>query len=77
MREVWGLVRRLRSLHGGGMTWFANAEKRRAVFVVRHIKSRDVYIVRGVCHIEFEVTPAKLEASGYRQVKHRPKYTKE
>lgn len=54
--------------------WYANAEKRRAFRQVKHIKTRDVVVLVNDYGAEWEETPARLEASGYRPVKRRPAY---
>ena len=56
------------------MTWFANAEKRRAYRVAKFIKSRRVFVLDNGYGGTFEETVEQLEQNGYRAVKSKPRY---
>lgn len=56
------------------MSWFANAERRRAYKVIREIKTRASVVLLNPYGVEFEEPAAKLEECGYRRVKARPAY---
>ena len=57
--------------------WYANRQLRRAFKVVRKIKRRNVVKLRTAHGCEFEETPDRLEANGYRLLKTKPSYADE